>query len=445
MEAQKLNTDTLKEIKEKPDNTNEIKQIIAYPPIDFNRPFEQLKPEEIDIYFHYTNEVWKNTCKANCSHCYLKTKPQFNIPIEIAMEITDSLAKKWYNIWLVPPDTFSDNFLEETAAYTEKKAKNGNEKTTSWSAYRLKEVGKSARSGWKQLTVPGWEDKLTLAYEQGYRSVIITAHDAANTNVPIKWVTQRKDILQAVKNISQRNKDNPEKEKIEALCTFTIGKHNLSLENMRTMAQRCLDNDVSVCRFNCFANFLKDDKVSNLEMSKNDIKEFWRYLTLINEEFYETPLKFWLSEDIGDAFVTQELLPYLWEARQNKGNGRCRAWYRLFAMIEVDGDIVITWCVDAREPIMGRLIMNHENEYDIARDYDQINNLRENLLNGKMYACYWWVGKGREEDAGFWTSVEIEESVFWKDGKNGMLFDLSAQVINNLKLQQQYWHRKLNI
>lgn len=373
------------------------KLILAYPPVDFSVPFADLPRHLVDIYFHYTNQVGRETCQASCAHCYFKTRPVFHIAPERALRITEALRRQGYNIGLAPADSFSDEALAVSDA------------ETAGSAFRLASLGKSAWTAGGQLTGRDWRRRLDRAWALGYRSVIISAHEAAGTSVPIAGVTKKLIIDRAVQNLRRWNDDNaPQRFAISA--TFTIRKDNCTYENMLRMALWGVQNGIDVVRFNCFANFLKLPEHGQFEMSRNDIVTFFGLLRRLHEEFIDSALRFGISEDWGDAGIEQ-ILPYLGPEWQGARTGWCRAGYRLFAMIEVDNRIVLTGCVDKWEPILGEVVEDGD-EISIRWDHERIERLRLTLLRREAYACYGGVGHGREEEAGFGTSPEAQAAIF---------------------------------
>ena len=371
-----------------------MKYIIAYPPVDFSVPFPELKPEQIDIYFHYTNEIGGRTCKAACAHCYFRSKPTFHIPPDKALDITESLRAQGFNIGMAPADSFADEALMA-----------GN----SGSAFRLKAIGNSAWSSGMPLALPNWEARLDRAWQIGFRSIIITAHEAAGTMVPIKGITKAPVIRQAFKNIiAWNNVNNPKR--FSTATTFTIRPDNCNLDLMRQMISWGVEEGLDLVRFNCFANFQSLPEHRQFEMSREKIVEFYDHLARLQVEFQDAPTSLGISEDWGDAGIEQ-IYPYLPPEWQSRKAGWCRAGYRLFAMIEVNGEIVLTGCVDKWEPVMGKLIQIAPIEYRIVWKYDQIETLRQAILDDKVYACWGGVGYGRPTEASFGTDSIAEDEI----------------------------------
>jgi hypothetical protein len=361
---------------------NPKKYIVAYPPVDLTRPFMSLDPREIDIYFHYDSEIGAKTCKAACAHCYFRNRPTFHIPADKALAITSSLRAQGYNIGMAPADSFGDEALMAGDA---------------GSAFRLRSIGTSAWSSGMPLYLPGWEERLSRAWNIGFRSIIITAHEAAGTTVPIRGVTRAPVIVGAVRNIQSWNTD---ARRFSISTTFTIRRDNCNLELMRKMVRWGVAEKIDLVRFNCFANFQGLPEHRTFEMTREDIIRFFGYLKILQEEFIAEPTQLGISEDWGDAGIEQ-IYPYLPPIWQERTAGWCRAGYRLFAMIEVDGEIVLTGCVDKWDPILGRLIETSPGAYSINWDITHIEEIRRAVLDARVYACWGGVGSNRPADAGF--------------------------------------------
>lgn len=371
------------------------KHIVAYPPVDFSVPFEQLSNRDIDIYFHYDNRVGKPTCKAACAHCYFLNQPTFHIPFSKAVEITANLAEQGYNIGMVAADSFGDEAMINDRA---------------GSAFRLRSLGTSAWSSGVPLFLSGWESRLDRAWAVGYRSIIITAHEAAGGQVPFEGVTKPRVIEGAIANIHTWNARNAPSA-FAVSCTVTIGRHNNSLEHMRRMVRWAVDRNLDVLRFNCFANFRDLEEHRDLEMSREDIELFFSHMARLQEEFLETPTALGISEDWGDAGIEQ-IYPHLPEVWQSRTAGWCRAGYRLFAMVEIEGRISLVGCVDKWEPVVGYLIDSGNDLYRIDWNYERIDTIRRSVLEEKVYACWGGVGCDRSNSAGFNASGSAERTIF---------------------------------
>lgn len=372
-----------------------MKYIVAYPPVDFRVPFTELDESDIDIYFHYDNSIGKGACEAACAHCYFRNQPTFQIPHEKALSITQSLRAQGYSIGMAPADSFSDDALAagELAG----------------SAFRLKSIGASAWSSGMPLARDGWRERLARAYEIGFRSIIITAHDVAGNEVPLTGVTKGKNIARAIENINSWNRENPDRQFVSSL-TFTIGTHNLDVNLMRTMVEWGVDHQVGLVRFNCFANFGERDEHRHLEMTRPDIERFYMMLRQLQEEFLDTPTSLGISEDWGDAGIEAiyDYLPDVWRSREK---GWCRAGYRLFALISVEDRLRLVGCVDKWEPVMGTVEEVEAGVWGIDWNHEAIETLRQATLNEEIYACWGGVGYNRDDAAEFGSDHGREAAI----------------------------------
>jgi len=374
----------------------EPKYIVAYPPVDFSRPFSSLTPREIDFYFHYSNRIGGATCKAACAHCYFRTRPTFEIPIERAVRIAQSLRHQGYNIGLTPADSFTDEVLGTDV---------------DGSAFRLATIGMSAWSSGMPLYLAGWERRLDRAWQVGFRSIIISAHESAGTFVPFHGVTKAPVIEGAIANIQAWNRRRPIDERFSIATTFTIRQDNNQLALIRQMVRWAVERGLELVRFNCYANFINDPRYAVYEMSRDDIVRFFGHLAQLQVEFQDTPTRLGISEDWGDAGIEQ-LLPYLPPEWHGPRVGWCRAGYRLFAIVEVDGQVVVTGCVDKWDPIMGTVVEVTPTDFRIDWDVDRIEILRQAVLSGEVYACWGGVGYERPISAAFATDPAAERRIF---------------------------------
>ena len=375
-----------------------MKYIVAYPPVDFSRPFSEVRPEEIDIYFHYDSRIGGPTCKAACSHCYFRNQPAFHIPAERALAITHSLREQGYNIGMAPADSFNDEALDAGDA---------------GSAYRLKTVNALAWTSGMPLMLPGWEKRLARAYEIGFRSIVMNAHEAAGTSVPLAGVTKGVVIQRALANIRSWNGRSSDRSFSRAV-TFTIRRDNCELDLMRQMVAWGVGEGLELVRFNAFSNFQNLPEHKVYELTRNDIVRFYACLAELQREFLETPTALGISEDWGDAGIEQ-IYPFLTPEWQSRSIGWCRTGYRLFALLEVKGELVLTGCVDKWDPPVGK-VLEYGGEFKIAWDYDRIETIRQAVLKNEVYACWGGVGCQRPPEAGFEIDPKTEAKIFEKSG-----------------------------
>lgn len=372
-----------------------MKYIIAAPPVNFSRRFEELAPGQITVYFHYTNEIGAQTCKARCEHCYFMNRPTFHVPPDKALAITAALRAQGYNIGMSPADSFSEEALAIGA--------NG-------SAFGLKEIGLSAWSSGVPLFLPGWEHRLDRGWELGFRSIIISAHEAAGTPVPIRGVTHGRVVEQAIRNIKSWNRTKSP-ERFALATTFTIRPDNCRIEFLRKMTEWGIREGIDVVRFNCFANFRKDVRLTQFEMRFDDIVKFYGLLAQLCQEYADQPVQFGISEDFGDAGIEQ-VYPWLPTSWQNRAGGWCRAGYRLFSMVGKGDDVVVVGCVDKWEPELGRIVADAVLGYRIVWDYARIEKIRNAVMNREVYACWGGVGYARGPSAGFGANPIAEGRIF---------------------------------
>lgn len=371
------------------------KLIRCFPPVNMTHPFNTLRPEDITLYFHASNQVGKRTCQAQCEHCYFFNAKPYEVPRDEALAVVRSLSAQGYDISYLLADSFADEaLLSEVGG----------------SAFRVQDNGLAAWTAGRILTQRGWEARLDRGWELGYRAITITAHDVADTPIIFRGVTPGKVVERAVENIFLWNECR--KRDMKIILTFTLHKLNLTRDNLQKMARFCFRNGVDVCRFNAFANFRNDPSLTRCELERSDIVRFYGYLKELCQAYQHTGVYFGLSEDIGDAGIEQ-VLPWLSaEWHELDRTQWCRAGYRLFALIKVGEELRIVGCVDRWDPPLGR-VLKVGDDYHIEWDVAKIEALRLAVLSQQVYAC--WGGVGCDGDQrGFSVDPDVQKSILTK-------------------------------
>lgn len=355
------------------------KLIRCFPPVDLTVPFGQLRPSDITVYFHASNQIGKKTCQARCEHCYFENEEPYEVPREEALAIVRSLQRQGYDISYLLADSFADDALASDSG---------------GSAFRVEDNGFAAWTAGRILIQPGWEQRLERGWQLGYRAITITAHDAAETPIVFRGVTPGTVVRQAVENIRRWREQTGHY--LQIILTFTFHKVNLKQNYLQRMAQFCHDHGVDVCRFNALANFRRDLRLVAYELEQSDIVRFFGYLVQLCQQYESVPLHFGLSEDIGDAGIEQ-VLSWLSEEWQQPGRTQwCRAGYRLFALVKRDNELRLVGCVDRWDPPLGRVIQV-DDDYRVEWDLPKIEALRTVVLGQQVYAC--WGGVGCDGDS----------------------------------------------
>ena len=359
-------------------------------PADYGRPFEELlinNRNEIDFYFYYDRRTGasrgtgKNTCHANCSHCFLKVagaEEQF-ISIPEAIEVATDLRKEGYsNVDLIPSDSFGEEIL-----------KFGDD----GSAQRIPGMGKVAWTSGVPLALSGWKEKLKRAWELGYRSLVINGHDIAGISVPIEGITRAPTLQKALLNMKEWNKTNPD-EQFEWGFTFTLRSDTCNQASMEKMAAWAVENGVKVLRFNCFADFRGSNPEHKfLVPTRNDIVMMHKTLAELHVKYIDSPLHFSVSEDFGEA-GTEAIEAYIAPEYRGQQVGVCRAAFRLFAITPINGTLRVVGCVDRMWPYLGT-VEKSDGHWTIFWDLERIEQMRQARLNGSLYGCFGGVGRDR--------------------------------------------------
>ncbi|MDD5750203.1 MAG: hypothetical protein PHU56_00930 [Candidatus Pacebacteria bacterium] len=301
--------------------------------------------------------------------------------MSLACEITKDLAGKGYRIGLTPADSLAQDVLSSGV---------------DGSAYRISGLGHMAWTSGAKMSAPTWKQTLEMAYGAGYRAIIMNGHGAAGTLVPFRGVSRASAVQAAVDRINCWNESNPGRPFALGI-TFTIRQdHTFAhLEKMVRWADR---NSVKALRFNAFANFTGKPEHRQYELSIAKIEQFYGWLPRLHQELGNSQTSLSVSEDFGDAGIQQieSLLPPEYRGQQI---GRCRAGWRLFAIIQLNDELVVTGCVDRWLPVMGRVYRTGSAGWDIEWDLAVIARLRQ--ARRFLYGCWGGVGWGREIGSGF--------------------------------------------
>lgn len=409
--------------------TPSTKYIIVYPYTDPSVPFEDLRPEQITFYFHETNKTghratWDlldgksdTTCNAQCSDCYFQTLPPYAIEPELAQTVANDFRAAGYDIGLITADSFSNQALNKIGE--------------AGSAFRYGTVSVQNGNAWTNgIQISGRKagEKLDRGWQLGYGVITLSLYDTVIPH-PMKGIPPKALIVKAINNIKNWNRDRfPEGGGYKIICTQALSKETMNLDNMRAAAQWCLENGITICRFNAFANFNNSEEARSMELSSSDIHQFWENLALLQEEFIETPLQFGVSEDMSAEGI-EACIPYFdpkdnWEKFDPENPYWCRAGYRLFSIngvvnaISGEVEMVISGCVDNwNKAPLGKVVKDkvtgrYKPEFDVAG----INRINAAVRSGTISTCWGGVGNpnGREDTRGFIDSAKAEALVFKK-------------------------------
>ena len=354
-------------------------------PADWDRPFEKVLGElgteryGIDIYFYQSTQTGSRTCRRACEMCFFRRLPQFTVPLELATEVTQDLQRRGYRVGLCPADSLVPGVLASGA---------------SGSAYRISGLGLTAWTAAAYLAGQSWESTLEAAWAAGFRVLVINGQGVADVPVPFKGVSTPGQIQVAVNRVREWNARRPEQQ-FKLGITFTI-RSDHDYESLRRMGKWATKNGVAVVRFNCFANFRGLSEHERWLLGRSGVAQFYGWLALLHDEMAGNDVQLSVSEDFGDAGIGQieHLMPVEYQGQQV---GRCRSGRRLFALIQIDGELVLTGCVDRLLPVMGRVIKRVDG-WDIDWDRGVLGRLAEIQTQRRFYGCWGGLGWGRSRD-----------------------------------------------
>ena len=360
-------------------------------PADWDRPFEKVLGElgteryGIDIYFYQSTQTGSRTCRRACEMCFFKRLPQTTVPLSLATEVTRDLQRRGYRVGLCPADSLVPEVLRSGA---------------SGSAYRISGLGLTAWTAAAYLAGQSWESTLEAAWAANFRVLVINGQGVAGVPVPFKGVSTVGQIQTAVNRINLWNHQHADRQ-FKVGITFTI-RSDHKYESLRRMGEWAVKNDVAVVRLNCFANFRGLPEHDRWLLDRLGVEQFYGWLARLHEEIGSS-IQLSVSEDFGDAGIGQieHLMPVEYQGQQV---GRCRSGRRLFALIQIDGELVLTGCVDRLLPVMGRVIKRVDG-WDIDWDLAILGRLAEIQTQRRFYGC--WGGLGWGRNGGF-NDIEAE-------------------------------------
>ena len=361
-------------------------------PADWDRPFGDVLAEldgsgyGVDIYFYQSTQTGPKTCRRACEMCFFRRLPQATVPLNLATEVTHDLQRRGYRVGLCPADSLVPEVLKSGA---------------SGSAYRISGLGLTAWTAAAYLAGQSWESTLEAAWAAGFRVLVINGQGAAGVPVPFRGVSTPEQIQVAVDRIRAWNLQQPEQQ-FKTGITFSI-RSDHDYESLRRMGKWATKNDVAVVRFNCFANFRGLPEHDRWLLERSGVERFYGWLARLHEEMIGSSVQLSVSEDFGNAGIEQ-IEPLMPAEYRGKFVGRCRSGWRLFALIQLNGELVVTGCVDRLLPIMGRVVKRADG-WDIDWDFTVLGCLAKIQLQQRFYGC--WGGLGWGRNGGF-NDVEAE-------------------------------------
>ena len=357
-------------------------------PADWDRPFEKVLGElgteryGIDIYFYQSTQTGSRTCRRACEMCFFKRLPQTTVPLSLATEVTRDLQRRGYRVGLCPADSLVPEVLRSGA---------------SGSAYRISGLGLTAWTAAAYLADSSWEATLEAAWTAGFRVLVINGQGVAGVPVPFKGVSTPAQIQTAVNRIREWNQRRPDQQ-FKIGITFTI-RSDHDYASFQQMGKWAVENGVAVIRFNCFANFRGLPEHDRWLLERSGVERFYDWLARLHKEMIGSGVQLSVSEDFGDAGISQieALMPAEY---QNRQVGRCRSGWRLFALTQLEGKLVVTGCVDRLLPVMGKVVKKTDGR-DIDWDLAILGRLAEIQTQRRFYGCWGGLGFARGKDAGF--------------------------------------------
>jgi hypothetical protein len=235
---------------------------------------------------------------------------------------------------------------------------------------------------------------------------MINGHGVAGVPVPFKGTNTPRQTQLIVDRLRAWNQQNAERQ-------FTIGisftiRADHTYVSLRQMGEWATRNGVNVLRFNAFAKTGGLPEHEQWVLDRSGITRFYAWVARLHDEMTASGVQISVSEDFGDAGIDQieHLIPPEYQGQQV---GRCRAGRRLFAVIQVDNQLVVTGCVDRPVTVMGKVVRRMDG-WDFDWDLEVIARFCEMQVQRRLYGCWGLSGWGREAHAGF-NDPEAEKYV----------------------------------
>lgn len=343
---------------------------------DFDKDFRSIPKKEIKIYIFPTNEIGidrygRKTCCQRCNHCFLTQKPSFHIPFKKANDLGERLKKIGYKVSLLPPDSFGDEIMaiETIPGYV---------------------YGALLNVGWTSgstIILDDWKERLDKGfYKLGYRTIIMNGHKIADIHEPFKGTVSNDVLKQAIKNIHYWNNHGRRENKYEIGLTFTIRNDNYGKDSLRSKFLFCFKNNINNIRFNPFippSDKQRSNLFSKYQLEFHQIEEFYINLKEIFIEYRKTNLEVSIDTAFGNAGI-DTIIPLIKPKLQKFGEnlGVCNSGWKLFGLIELNGELVLTGCVETWEPIVAKVDYGGKINWDFRKIQD-IQKQRPNL-----YGCW---------------------------------------------------------
>ena len=139
-------------------------------------------------------------------------------------------------------------------------------------------------------------------------------------------------------------------------------------------------------RFNPFIP-PRDKQLSKLfskyQLEYQQIKNFYSDLKKVFIEYQGTPLEISIDTAFGNAGI-EKIIPLIDPISRNFGInlGVCNAGWKLFGLIKLDGEFVLTGCVETWEPIVAKVTRDGK----INWNYKKIHDIQKQRPN--LYGCW---------------------------------------------------------
>ena len=374
------------------------------------------------MYMEVDTRIGKSTCRQQCEHCFYIREEEArkrSIALPEAREVMLMLQAKGHPTYVMVADNFANNgeFLKIFGSKNNAPQCHSTRQRTDRDIPKMMESGEAWTSG-APLLDDNYEELLYTALENGFGSLSFTFHGLIGSDLtlnphdqyPIRGVFPAADGERVIERIHTFNEDlassktphpnadgvGPQRMAIN--MTVTIGRHNQGLDNLLRYIRYAEKLNVTILRMNRFKSHSGKGRLPDLDMSAEEIAQFYRDMKWIHENV-EMSNQLGLSEDFGVNGIEVMGFP--------EQTGWCRAGHQFFGII---GDTELTLsederyrrvrigrvagCVEIYKPYVGQVIRIIDKEtgdlsYDVEFYPSVIKRLQEMRRDGTIVDGCW--------------------------------------------------------
>lgn len=174
--------------------------------------------------------------------------------------------------------------------------------------------------------------------------------------------------------------------------TLTIHRGNCDFASLKKMVEASRRMEVDKIRFNCFVNYRDNPNLRGYKLTHPILVDrFYSDLAELFRKHKESSLEFEVSENFGNNGIGH-IQEFMDPAYRDQHIGVCNAGWRLFAIVKIDGRIVVVGCVDRLGPVLGQVIEGRRGNWHIEWNTKKIYTIRDWRWRESLYGCWGGIG-----------------------------------------------------